>query len=130
MICTGKLAPPETAMRRFLRNRARSAVSSSAFSNAQYMVGTPAKKVMACFCISAMACFASKRGTMTNVAARAKPAFICTVEPKVWNSGNVTKWRSGFSNELLNNCTEPSAFSTRLEWVSSAPLARPVVPLV
>ncbi|MOA54424.1 hypothetical protein D3C78_1780350 [compost metagenome] len=94
------------------------------------MVGTPAKKVMACFCISEIASFASKRGTSTSVAPKAKPAFIWTVEPKVWNSGSVTKWRSGRSTELLNNCTEPSAFNTRLEWVNSAPLARPVVPLV
>ena len=53
------------------------------------MVGTPAKK-MPCRCISAMACAASKRSTSTRVAAEANPAFICTVEPKVWNSGKVT----------------------------------------
>ena len=37
---------------------------------------------------------ASNRGSSTRVEPTAKPAFICTVDPKEWNSGSVIRCRS------------------------------------
>ena len=85
------------------------------------MVGTPAKKVISCDCISASAALASKRGSSTSVAPIAKPAFIWTVCPKEWNSGSVTRWVSRF-----RACRAAEgvliALSVMLACVSSAPL--------
>ena len=102
----------------------------SAPSSPQYIVGTPAKKVMSSFSSSATACPASKRGSSTRVAPTAKPAFIWTVDPNEWNSGSTTRCRSGRVGSLPNSRLQVSALSTRLAWDSSAPLACPVVPLV
>ena len=75
----------------------------------------------------ATACWASKRGSRIRVAAIEKPAFICTVDPNEWNSGSVSRWVSPAGCEA-NSRLHVSAFITRFEWLSSAPLAWPVVP--
>ncbi len=84
---------------------------------------------MSSFCISATACWASKRGSSTSVAAIEKPAFICTVEPNEWKSGSVSRCVSEAGCDPKSRL-QVSAFITRLLCESSAPLDRPVVPLV
>jgi hypothetical protein len=129
MISTGRLAPPHTEIRRFAAIRSTSTSSVRAPSRPQYIVGTPAKKVMSSFCIRSTTCLASKRGTSTRVAALEKPAFICTLDPKEWNSGSVSRCVSPAGRDP-NSRLQVSAFITRLECDSSAPLGCPVVPLV
>ncbi len=59
----------------------------------------------------------------------ANPAFICTVEPKEWKSGNVSRWTS-VAGCASKSRLQVSALSIRLLCESSAPLGCPVVPLV
>ena len=93
------------------------------------MVGTPAKNVTSSFCIRSTAACASNRGSSTSVEAIAKPAFICTVDPKEWKSGSVTRWVS-VAGWALKSRLQVSALSIRLLCESSAPFAWPVVPEV
>ena len=55
--------------------------------------------------------------------------FVITVDPNEWNSGSVNRWVSPAGWEA-NSRLQVSAFITRVEWLSSAPLAWPVVPEV
>ena len=102
--------------------------AGSALTRPQYMVGTPAKKVTFSCCISESAMRASKRGSSTSVAAAPNPALSCTLWPKEWNSGSVTRWTS--CSTVPKTLWLLSAFMTMLAWVSSAPFGVPVVPLV
>ena len=129
MISTGRLDPPATARRRLPAIRCTSTPSVSALSSPQYMVGTPAKNVMSSFSSSLTAAAASKRGSNTSVDAVAKPAFMLTVEPNEWNSGNTSRCVSVPGLDW-NSRLQVSALSSRFECDSSAPLAWPVVPLV
>ena len=92
MISTGRLAPPETAIRRFAAMRSTSTSSVRAPSRPQYIVGTPAKNVTFSFWSRARAFSASNLGSRTSVAPTAKPAFICTVEPNEWWHFNYRDW--------------------------------------
>ena len=82
---------------------------------------------MSSLCMTATACWASNRGSRIRVAAIEKPAFICTTDPNEWNSGSVSRWVSEAGSEPKRRL-QVSAFITMLEWLSSAPLAWPVVP--
>ena len=129
-ISTGSEAPPETATSMFSAIFSTStSPPSSAPRSPQYIVGTPAKKVMSSFCSRSTAACGSKRGTRKRVEPEANPAFICTEEPKEWNSGSVTRCRSPVGRTPSIRL-HSRALSTRLEWLSSAPLGWPVVPEV
>jgi hypothetical protein len=54
---------------------------TSAPSMAQYMVGTPAKKVTSCSSMRRSASSASKRGSSTSVPPSSSVAFMHTVRP-------------------------------------------------
>lgn len=54
--------------------------------------------------------------------------FITALWPKAWNSGRAVSITS--SSARANSRSATNAFITMLRWVSSAPLGRPVVPLV
>lgn len=56
-------------------------------------------------------------------------AFMAQVWPKVWNNGRQPSTTSSGLNRN-SDCVMISALRTRLAWVSSAPLATPVVPEV
>ena len=98
---TGSADPPAAATRRFAASFSTSTdrppASFSAPSSPQYIVGTPAKKVMPSSCISCSAGPASNLGSITTVPPVAAPAFWITVWPKEWNSGSTHRNVSGLS---------------------------------
>ena len=65
-----------------------SPASFRAPSRPQYIVGTPAKKVMFSSCISCSAGPASNLGSITTVDPVDAAPFWITVWPKEWNSGS------------------------------------------
>jgi hypothetical protein len=93
------------------------------------MVGTPKNSVAWRSVISSIAAVASKRGCSSRVAPTRNVEFIETDWPKVWNSGRQPITTSSRRNGLASKALAV-AFSTRLRCVSTAPLGRPVVPLV
>ena len=129
MISTGRLEPPDTAIRSVRAIRSTSTSSVRALSSPQYIVGTPAKNVTSSVCSSRTAAAASNRGSITSVEPAANPAFMSTVEPNEWNSGSTSRWVSA-PGRVPNRRWQVSALRTRFAWDSSAPLACPVVPLV
>ena len=130
---TGSAEPPAAATRRLSLIFATSTVPPASFSapsSPQYMVGTPAKKVMPSLCISSSAAPASKRGSITTVPPYAAEPFWITVCPKEWNSGSTHRNVSGCSASAPNCSSPSSALSRMLRCRSSAPLGCPVVPEV
>ena len=127
---TGIGAPPDTPRRRVLATRSRrpSRAACSALSKPMNMVGTPQNTVTPCAAISCMAASGSKRGASTIIAPTATTEFICTVWPKVWNSGSAISCTSVLSSRV--SATQHSALVTMLACESSAPLGVPVVPEV
>jgi len=71
----------------------------------------------------------SNLGCSTSVAPTRNAVFIPTFWPKTWNRGSTPMTTSVVSNGLLSNALL-STFIVMLRWLSSAPLGRPVVPLV
>lgn len=115
-------------MRRLSAIASTSTLSVAVLIRLQYIVGTPAKNVTFSSPINDSAVFGSNLGSSTRVAPVPKPAFICTVWPKEWNSGSVTRWTSWSTTP--NSRWQVSALSTMLACDSSAPFGSPVVPLV
>ena len=92
------------------------------------MVGTPENSVTFSLSMRPRQRPGSNRGASTMVAALRNAASICTTCPNTWNSGSATSTTS--SGRTSPSSTQISAFISRLEWVSIAPLGRPVVPEV
>ena len=125
MTATGRLAPPDTA----IRSTGRRSSARAAASRPMYMVGTPMNTLTFSPTISSRAAAPSKRGSSTRVDPAKKPAFIAQVWPKEWNSGRQPRMTSS----AVSNITEVAvtiAFIVMLSWVSTAPLGAPVVPEV
>ena len=94
-----------------------------------YIVGTPLSWVISCLRMSSSASAGSNLGCSTRVAPTRKVVFSETLWPNTWNSGRQPRTLSSRRVSLASKAFTV-AFRTRLRWVSTAPLGRPVVPLV
>lgn len=79
--------------------------------------------------ISRIASGAVNLGISTSVAPTRQVEFIETVCPNTWNSGSAPRAMSSRCTSLASKAFTV-AHMTILRWLSSAPLGRPVVPLV
>ena len=127
---SGSADPPDAAVVRFPAMVASCSGVWSPWwvSRPQYIVGTPAKSVTFSASMRSSAAPASNRGMSTSVACRRKPVLRITDWPNAWNSGSAA--RNTSSPARSNIPSETMAFISMFWWLSSAPLARPVVPLV
>src|SRR5262249_54440170 len=121
---TGSAAPPETPTRRVeTSQRGRSGQAR----RATYIVGTPSKTVTRPRAINSSAFSGVNRDTRVRRAPTRTAVLRPQVWPKEWNSGRPPKMTSS-GPTWTRSVAVTSTLDTRLAWVSSAPLGRPVVP--
>ncbi len=92
------------------------------------MVGTPKNMVASPAASAAIAAAASKRSRKSTRPPAISEPFKPAPKPWTWNSGSVSSSVSAFVQRQASPSCSPIA--TRLPWPSTAPLLRPVVPLV
>ena len=110
---------------------ATSTVSPASFrapSRPQYIVGTPAKKVIFSPFISCQRGLASNLGSITTVAADRRGTVLDHRLAEGVEQGQDAQVRVGFSAELPNTASPNIALSRMLRCRSSAPFGCPVVP--
>jgi len=120
----GMAAPPDTQK----RTEAHWFQAWSSTRNSRlYMLGTPRKTVAPCAAMAALTSLGSNWLTITNPRLWSKGVSMPTVAAKAWNRGSTTSTRSRPGSNT-NACRILVVFTTKLVWLSMAPLGRPVVP--
>src|SRR6202012_5857407 len=115
---SGRAAPPEMQVRKL--RVAPGAASDATPSNAEYIVGTPAKTVTPSRSITSRTSRGSKQGISVNVAS-ANTQVSPTVKPKTWNSGKQPITTSSGPVSTTDRA-QTSALRPRPAWVRLRPL--------